>query len=326
MGFAVFVHLIACLAVVLLPIAVDDSHASLPSQANAESNAGTNCAWDCNIIDPKFGLEMKVLISEFKIVTVQLKVEQQEEKQCSHLTDLKRNSSLAGFWIWQTCNIPSHGEQNMSQHYFNKSNNWFRKSLEGQIEVGVSCSLKPATDSNDTNPSLNDVIAMVLLEEVANFTKFFSSAFCYSFSANNGSFVCMNLTTNTARTMDDIVPVTWQKRVFRVLVVVVLVISLWYFVLVLCLFTPTELKDKETKQVMLVLHGTSPQGVRSWIANKLTLFDDSMKEKRFLSAFFFFLFAIAFLIFEDLVIDMYLVPPKLLSEIDSWSALFPRKQ
>ena len=136
----------------------------------------------------------------------------------------------------------------------------------------------------------------------------------------------MNLTTNTARTMDDIVPVIWQKRVFRVLVVVVLVISLWYFVLVLCLFTPTELKDKETKQVMLVLHGTSPQGVRSWIANKLTLFDDSMKEKRFLSAFFFFLFAIAFLIFEDLVIDMYLVPPKLLSEIDSWSALFPRKQ
>ena len=52
MAFAVFVHLIACLAVVLLPIAVD-----------AESNAGTNCAWDCNIIDPKFGLEMKVLIS-----------------------------------------------------------------------------------------------------------------------------------------------------------------------------------------------------------------------------------------------------------------------
>lgn len=161
----------------------------------------------------------------------------------------------------------------------------------------------------------------MVLEEVANFTKFFRSAFCYSFSANKGSYVCMNLTTNTARTMDDIVPVTWQKRVFRVLVVVVLVISLWYFVLVLCfIFTPTELKDKETNQVMLVLHGTSPQGVRSWIANKLPLFDDSMKEKRFLSAFLFFLFAIAFLIFENLVIDVYLVPPKLLSEIDSWNS------
>ena len=144
MAFAVFVHLIARLAVVLLPIAVDDSDASSPSQANAESNAGTNCAWDCNIIDPKFGLEMKVLISEYKIVTVQLKYEQQEEKQCSHLTDLKRNSSLAGFWIWQTCNIPSHGGQNMSQHSFNKSNNWFQKSLEGQIEVGVSCSFSHA--------------------------------------------------------------------------------------------------------------------------------------------------------------------------------------
>ena len=320
MAFAVFVHLIACIAVALLPIAVDDSNASSPSQANAESITGTKCAWDCNIIDPKFGLEMKALISEFKIVTVQLKYEQQEEKQCSNHTDLKWNSSPAESWIWQTCHIPSHGGQNMSQHSFNKSNNWFQKSLEGQIEVGVSCSLKPAADSNDTNPSVNDVIAMVLLEEVANFTKFLRSAFCYSLSANNSSYVCVNLTSNTARTMDDNVPVTWQKRVFRVLVVVVLVISLWYFVLVLCLFTPTELKDKETKQVMLVLHGTSPQGVRSWIANKLTLFDDSMKEKRFLSAFFFFLFAIAFLIFEDLVINMYLVPPKLLSEIDSWNS------
>ena len=124
---------------------------------------------------------------------------------------LKRNSSLAGFWIWQTCNIPSHGGQNMSQHYFNKSNNWFRKSLEGQIEVGVSCSLKPATDSNDTNPSLNDVIAMVLLEEVANFTKFFRSAFCYSFSANNGSYVCMNLTTNTALPWTILSPLLGRK-------------------------------------------------------------------------------------------------------------------
>ena len=68
MAFAVFVHLIACLAAALLPIAVDDSDASSPSQANAERNAGTKCAWDCNIIDPNFELEMKALISEVKIV------------------------------------------------------------------------------------------------------------------------------------------------------------------------------------------------------------------------------------------------------------------
>ena len=320
MAFAVFVHLIACIAVALLPIAVDDSNASSPSQANAESNTGTKCAWDCNIIDPKFGLEMKALISEFKIVTVQLKYEQQEEKQCSNQTDLKRNSSPAEFWIWQTCHIPSHGGQNMSQHSFNKSNNWFQKSLEGQIEVGVSCSVKPAADSNDTNPSVNDVIAMVLLEEVANFTKFLRSAFCYSLSANNSSYVCVNLTLNTARTMDDIVPVTWQIKVFRVLVVIILVISLWYLVLLLRLFTPTECKDKRTEEVMIVLHGTSPQGVRSWIANKLASFDDSTEGKRFLPAFLFFLFAIGFLYFEVYVIDVYLVPPKLLSDIDTWNS------
>lgn len=319
MAFAVCVHLIACIAVALLPIAVDDSDASSPSQAT-QNNTGTKCAWDCNIIDPKFGLEMKALISEFKIVTVQLKYEQQEGKQCSNQTDLKRNSSPAEFWIWQTCDIPSHGGQNISQHSFNKSNNWFRKSLEGQIEVGVSCSLKPATDSNDTNPSVNDVIAMMLLEEVANFTKFLRSAFCYSLSANNGSYVCVNLTSNTARTMDDIVPVTWQIKVFRILVVIVLVISLWYLVVLLWLFTPTECKDKRTEQVIIVLHGTSPQGVRSWIANKLASFDDSTEEKRFLPALLFFLFAIGFLLFESYVIDVYLVPPKLLSDIDTWNS------
>ena len=320
MAFAVFVHLIACLAAALLPIAVDDSDASSPSQANAERNAGTKCAWDCNIIDPNFELEMKALISEVKIVTARLIYEQQEEKQCSNQTDLRRNSSLAEFWIWQTCHIPSHGGQNMSQHSFNKSDNWFQKSLEGQIEVGVSCSVKPAADSNDTNPSVNDVTATVLLEEVANFTEFLRSAFCYSLSANNVSYVCVNLISNTARTMDNIVPVTWQIKVFRVLVVIVVVISLCYLVLLLCLFTPTEFKEKGTEQVMLVLHGTSPQGVRSWIANKQASFDDSTEEKRFLPALLFFLFAICFLLFEVYVIDVYLVPPKLLSDIDTWNS------
>lgn len=38
---------------------------------------------------------------------------------------------------------------------FKKSNNWFRKSLEGQTEASVSCSVKPATDSNDTKPSFD---------------------------------------------------------------------------------------------------------------------------------------------------------------------------
>ena len=298
MAFAVFVHLIACLAVVLLPITFADSDASSTSQAHAESNAGTNCTWDCNILNPKFGLEMKALISEFKVITVKLKYEQQEKKQCLNQTDLQRISSLAELWIWLTGDNASHGGQNMSQHSFNKSNNWFRKSLEGQIEVGVSCFLKPATDSNDTKPSLDDVIAMGLLKEVANFTEFFESAVCYNLSVNNGSYVCVSLTTNTAHCMDEIVPVTWQKKVFRVLVVVVLVIALWYFVYVLRLFTPTEVKDTETEQIMLDLHGTSPQGVRSWIANRLSLFDDSMEGKRFQSAFFFFLICFCFFNFR----------------------------
>ena len=108
-------------------------------QANAVSNAGTNCSWDCKVVDSTFRLEMKALISEFRLISLQLKHDQQVNEKCVNQTDLQ-NSSLAELWIWLTGNIPSHGGQNMSQQSFDKSNNWFRKSLEGQIEIGrASC-------------------------------------------------------------------------------------------------------------------------------------------------------------------------------------------
>ena len=272
MVFAVFVRLIACLAAVFLSIGATDSpaDASTRSHANAASIAETICAWDCNVINKnsKFGSEMKALISKFRLITVQLKCDQQEDEKC---LNHRRNSSQAELWIWLTRDILSQGGQNMSQQSFNNSNNWFRKSLEEQIEVGVSCSLKPATDSNDTNPSLNDVIAMVLMEEVEKFTEpsHSETAFCYKLSAKNGSYVCLNLTTNAAHNMDEISMVTWQKKADTVLLVVILVAVIWYFPLILILFTPTEFKDKVTGRVMIALHGTSPQGIRSWIANIL---------------------------------------------------------
>ena len=132
---------------------------------------------------------MKALISEFRLISLQLKHGQQVNEKCVNQTDLQ-NSSLAELWIWLTGDIPSHGGQNMSQHSFNKSNYWFRKLQEGQIEVAVSCSLKPATGSTDTKASLNDVIATALLEEVGKFAELSAeTAFCYKFSAKNGFYV-----------------------------------------------------------------------------------------------------------------------------------------
>lgn len=299
MSFTFSPHFTAFLAAVLLSIAVGDSDALPGSQANAASNAGTNCAWDCKVVDSTFGLEMKVLFSEFRLISLQLKHDQQVDEKCVNQTDLKNSSiKLAALWTWLTGDNPSHGGQNMSQHSLIKSNYRFRKLVEGQIEVRVSCSLKPAVDLNGTEASLNDVIATMLIEEAAKFSDLSHSetAFCYKLSAANGSYVCVNITlTNTSHNN----PVTWQEQVFYGLALVVVFISLLCFPLLCFLFTPTKYRDNATDEVMTVLHGTSPESIRSWIANKFCLDDVhgnfvKQKLKNLLYAFMLFLFTQVF--------------------------------
>lgn len=134
MAFAVFASLITCSAAVFLSIGAIDSDALSRSQENAAINAETRCAWDCSVINSRFALEMKALITKFRLIAVELKYDQHEDEKCLKQTGLP-NSSLAELWTWLTGDIPSHDEQKASQQSFKKSNNWFRKSLEGQIEV-----------------------------------------------------------------------------------------------------------------------------------------------------------------------------------------------
>ena len=325
MAFTFFIRLTACLVAVVLLIVAAETSVSLRSKANVARHAEKSCVWDCKVVDSKFGLEMKTLISEFRLITVQLNYEHQEDKKCLNQRNLQ-NSTIkpAEIWTWLTGEIPSHGGQNVTQYSFNvsESNSWFRKSLEGQVEVGVSCSLKPAPDSNDTKPSVNDAIAMVLMKEVAKCVELPHSqtAFCYKLSVKNGSYVCVNQTTVTD-IAHNVSPVTWRKQVFRIIIVVIFILSIWYSVFVLCLylFTPTEFKDKETRRDILILRGSSPESISSWIPNKLSSFHDWKKWKRFLFVFLFFLSSVGFLIFEGIVIDVYLPLPGLLNEIDTGS-------
>ena len=315
----------SCLAAVVLSIAVADSDALPGSQANAASNAETNCAWDCKVVDSTFGLEMKVLISEFRLISLQLKHDQQVNEKCLNQTDL-HNSSLAELWIWLTGDIPSHGGRNMSQQSFNKSNNWFRKSLEGQTEASVSCSVKPATDSNGTKPSLNDVIAMVLMEEVKKIgdLSLSETALCSKLSAKNGSYICLNLTTNIGHNMDSFSPANWLKKAYTVPFVIILVVAIWYFPFILCLFTPTEMKS--AGRVMIVLDKTSPQGIGSCIANILGSYlvadVDSIKWwDTFLFPFLLSSSAVSICLLQIKVIDVRFPQPSVLKDTIS-SPLF----
>lgn len=143
--------------------------------------------------------------------------------------------------------------------------------------VGISCSLKPATNSNHIGTNLNDVIALVVMEEVARFAgplSLYGAAFCYKVAAENGSFVCANFTSNDAN-------ISYLMQI-GLLVPVGLFMLLFPFVL--RSFTPTEFKESRTRRVMIRLHDeTSPENIRSWIGNKLCSHDngnDSFRMRR----------------------------------------------
>ena len=147
MAFAVFASLIAYSAAVFFSIGTSDSDALSRSQANAANNSGTRCAWDCNVVSSTFGLEMKALISKFRLITLQLKYDQQEAKQCLNQTSLQRNASIAELWIWLTGDKPSHDGQNRSLHFFNKSKNCWRGKLSWVFLVPLNQQLTQMTQS-----------------------------------------------------------------------------------------------------------------------------------------------------------------------------------
>ena len=105
----------------------------------------------------------------------------------------------------------------------------------------------------------------LLMEEVKKIGDFSLSetALCYTLSAKNGSYICLNLTTNIGHNMDSFSPVNWLKKAYTVPFVIILVVAIWYFPFILCLFTPTEMK--KAGRVMIVLDGTSPLGISSCI-------------------------------------------------------------
>lgn len=83
MVFAFFIRLTACLvAVVLLILAAESDVSFIRSKANEARHADKSCVWDCKVVGSKFGLQMKTLISEFRLITVKLNYEHEEDKEC----------------------------------------------------------------------------------------------------------------------------------------------------------------------------------------------------------------------------------------------------
>ncbi|KAL9988867.1 hypothetical protein ACROYT_G003358 [Oculina patagonica] len=174
---------------------------SCKSQSQAKRQQGidfvrvgneSRCEWQCVVVDSDFGEDMKKLITEYELITLDLKFEQRVDDKCLNQTHLYNATKPASIWTWLTNNNPSRGK-NTSRQIIEDSGSvtWVRKAFEGQTEVQVLCDLRLTNDSTPNNAwaaSLNDLIALAIMEEVANSTgglSYSETILCYKESAKD---------------------------------------------------------------------------------------------------------------------------------------------
>ena len=181
------------------------SQAKLDHGVNFGLNGNENkCDWvDCTVEDPKFGQDMKKLLSEYSLVTLDLKFDQRVHEECFNQTNLYNSTIPAKLWIWLAWNNQIRWK-NTSEQLHSGLDILSTKSFEGQLsEVTVVCFLRPYNDCDLTaRPSLNDLIAQTLIEKTTNgYTELPNSGtvLCYKEYIKSSVFVC---STNKAVSVD----------------------------------------------------------------------------------------------------------------------------
>ena len=215
------------------------------------------CDWSCKVGDSNFGWQMKTLLSENRLVSLNIKCEQRVDEKCLNKADFLNSIKLAEVWTWIGHHDQGKVVRSESKHVSNNAVILFEKTLEGQIEVAVSCSVKQIKDQSDKRPSLNDVITDVLTEEVAR-ASVLSGVLCYKASLSNGSYVCGNKTIVVDSSGQP------QKITLRIFAFVLLVIALFYWPYILCSFLPTEVS---AARGWIILGRASPVSIRAFLAN-----------------------------------------------------------
>lgn len=213
--------------------------------------------WSCNVSDSNFGWQMKTLLSENRLVSLNIKCEQRVDAKCLNKADFLNSIKFAEVWTWIGHHDQGKVVRSESKHVGNNAVILFEKTLEGQIEVAVSCSVKQIEDQSDRRPSLNDVIADVLTEEVTRASAH-PGVLCYKASVSNGSYVCGNKTIVVDSSGQP------QKITLRIFAFVLLVVALFYWPYMLCSFLPTEVPEARG---WIILGRASPVSLRAFLAN-----------------------------------------------------------
>lgn len=228
------------------------------------------CNWKCVVVQTTdFVPEMKVLISNYRIVSLDLKLREYVDDSCLNQTDSYSSSRLAKVWIWST--VGTH-EKNVFYPPGSDGSSamLFSKSVEGQIEGKVACTFNLSGDPTTQKlySSLNDLIAKVLMEEVEESTEVRQSGAALCYKEQNGSYVCLTINKSTKDTSTPPPNKTLEWPVRARSGFIILVWSILFFPAVLCLFSPTYVSNSIQNPVdLIVLDGPSHRSIRGCIAN-----------------------------------------------------------
>ena len=232
------------------------------------------CNWKCVVVDSAdFVPDMKVLISNYRIVSLHLTLRKYVDESCLNQTEFFSSSRLAKAWIWST--VSTHVKNVF--YLPDSSGILFRKSIEGQIEGKVKCTFNLSRDqpTQQVYSSLNDLIAKALMEEVeeTNEVRQFGAALCYKDREQAGLYACLTILNNKTKDTNGTTPapnktLEWPVRARSGFIILILVFTILFFPAILFLFSPTYVSSTQNPAVDLIfLHGPSHRSIRGCLAN-----------------------------------------------------------
>ena len=248
------------------------------SNSDLSGKRAARCNWKCVVAESaNFVPEMKVLIRNYRIVSLHLNLRKYIDDSCRNQTESLSSSRLATAWIWSTVSTRVTNEFHLPIDD-DSYGILFSKSLEGLIEGKVACTFNLSRNQPTNQLSLNDLIAKVLMEEVAETNKVrglqFGSALCYKNTIENGLYACLTINNQTK----DITgspppkkPLEWPVRVRSGFIIFILVFSILFFPVVLCFFSPTYVCIQNPEVDLIVLDGPSHRSIRGCIANIVSI-------------------------------------------------------
>lgn len=270
------------------------------------------CNWECVVVQSAdFVPEMKVLIGNYRIVSLHLTLRKQVDDSCLNQMPVLSSSRLAKSWIWSTVST-----QVKNLFYRPRSDGssgiLFSKSVEGQIEGRVACTLNLSRDQPTQQPysSLNDLIAKVLMEVVGDSKEVwqFEAALCYKEREQTGLYVCLTINNKTKDTTGTPPPkktFEWPVRARSGFIILILIFSILFFPAVGCFFSPTYVSGIQNQAVeleLIVLDGPSHTSIRGCISNIVSIVSSKLSIGKF-----FFILIISWIVILGLLLVLHLL-------------------